>query len=202
MRISRSTSVFVTLLGAFVFPLAAEAQWDPRGVLSLEARGGFASPTEDFGDGDPGLEPEPGLTLGADLMVNLTPQVTAYGGFGWTRFDCEGALCTGDADFTSSGFDAGIKLLLPLGGTVQPWARAGALLHELKFENDEFSATSDRPFGLDSAVGADILLGERAALTPAVRYNRYTAEIDLGPLGSLERTVSFLNLDLGFHFHL
>lgn len=204
MNTRYSTPVFLALLAAFALPASALGQslFGPRGLISVEARGGFTTPTEDFGDGEPGLNPEPGVIVGADLMVNLTRQITAYGGYSWTMFDCDGELCAGDADFRSSGIGGGLKLLLPTEGTVVPWVRAGALLHKLRFESDVFTATSNRPLGLDSGVGADIALGERASLTPAVRYNRYTIDIDLGPLGDTERTISFLTLDLGFHFHL
>jgi hypothetical protein len=195
-------AALLALVFAIAEPAGAQAPFGPRGALSVETRGGLAAPTEDFREGEPGLAPEPGVALGADLMVRLTPQIAAYGGFSWTMFDCDGALCAGNADFTSSGVAGGLKLTLPLEGTITPWLRGGALLHRLRFSNDAFSAESNRPLGLDAAAGVDIALGQRVSLTPALRYNRYTVDIDLGPVGEVERTVSFGNLDLAFHFYL
>lgn len=198
------TSGLLCLFTVMAAPAAAqiETPFGPRGTLSMEVRGGLVAPTERFGEGEPGLTPEPGVAVGADIMFGLTPQVTAYAGYSWMRFDCAGEFCIGDAHFTSSGAAGGLKLTLPLGGTVLPWVRGGAILHKLRFRSDDVSAASGRPFGLDAGAGVDITLGSSVTLTPAVRYNRYTVNIELGPVGEVERTVSYGNLDLAFHFFL
>jgi hypothetical protein len=187
----------LAVLGA---PAAVSAQLEQRGDLSIEARGGFVMPTEDFSDGFPELAPNPGVTTGGSIMLRVTPQISVYGGGSWSRFDCNGELCFGTSHFTTWGPDAGLKLILPTRGTVTPWIRGGALYHRLEIRTAGISVSSDRSIGLDSAIGVDIALGARASLTPALRYGRYGVEVGIGEIGVVEEiTVSWGAIDLAIH---
>lgn len=82
--------------------------------VSFEARGSLQSPTGDFGDRAAG---DVGLT--GDVILNLSPRLSIYGGCGFESFGCDG--CPGDNGFDSEGFEAGAKLLFARESRVLPW---------------------------------------------------------------------------------
>ncbi len=167
-----------TAAAVAIVPSAASAQ------VSLEFRGGLQTPTgdlDDVADGNAGF--------GGDIFFNVSPQLSIYGGYGIENFD---------EDINSSGFEAGAKFILSSTGEgVLPWIRAGAILHELEFEN---GATSDRGLGFQTSAGVDIPLGQVLSFSPAVRYQRVSPEFDT-LIGSFEGTAGFFSLDFGVHIH-
>ncbi len=176
-------------------PGAVEAQ-DVRGI-ALEVRGGFNAPFGNFEDR--GAEAEVGF--GGDVFLNLTPAFSVYGGWGRSQFDCLG--CDNADDLHSSGPELGVKLIAPRRWGVLPWARVGTTYHKLGGTIGAVEFNSDREFGLQASLGADIPLGEVLSLSPAVRVHNWNAPFD-GPIDafSLNQNVRYVSLDLGAHFHL
>jgi hypothetical protein len=156
---------------------AAEAQ---TGRLSLEGRGGVALPTGQLSDGGASS----GFSAAVDLMYNMRPWLTAFGGVSRDEFD---------GGFSSSGMQAGAKLLFPHESSVLPWAAAGFLMQEM----NSGSAESGLEPGFEGGAGADIALTPRFSLTPAVRYRAYDAGILPG-----EIEARYFVVTLGAHLHL
>lgn len=182
------------ILGAAVAALSLAALPADAQRISFEGRGALGFPVGDFGDAADG-----GAGFGADVFVNLNPSVSLYGGFQYEMYDCAG--CDGDG-YTTNGFEAGGKFLFDRESGVLPWAKLGVIFPQLEFEEGTFDADSDRAFGLQAAIGADIPLGETLSFSPALRYQRWTAEFDaLDGVAAVEQDVGTLTLDVGLHVH-
>ena len=170
----------VLLTFSSLAPTAVDAQ---QGRWSFEARLGATLPSGDLSDAP--LEQTAGLVLGGDVMYTLSPNFSIYAGGSHNRFNCDGC----DADVTTSGFDAGGKILFGSDGAAMPWVRGGLLLHQPDVEGAE----GDWEIGLDSGAGIDWRVRDGVWLVPAVRFQTYSTDGDA--------SVTWLTIDLGVHFH-
>lgn len=169
-----------------------------RTQISVEIRGGLALPTGDFAD-----LAETGTALGAELIFNFSEYVGAYAGYGRGDFDCdedaEGSPCDPLEEFESSGFVLGVKGRLPLESPIVPWARVGAIFHDIKRGVGEAEGDA----GFEVGLGVDIPLGDLFVVAPQARYRSYTVTetIDVGT-GPTEVTndVAFFSAELGLQF--
>lgn len=173
----RVRSICALAVAALAVGTGVQAQ---TGRISLEGRGGFAVPTGELKD----IGAETGLSIGADLMYNLTPRFTLYAGASRDAFG---------SGISASGVHGGVKLLARRDGTVLPWLSAGLLGQELETADVE----SGLEFGLEAGVGADLALTDRFSLTPAVRYRRFGADFATVPVDA-----SWFTFALGAHWHL
>lgn len=191
-RMMAATAVLGLALAGASAPASAQ---EVRG-LAVEVRGGFNMPIGDFSDR--GAESEAGYA--ADLIVNLSPAVSVYGGWAKDQFGCD---CPDAVDLWVSGPELGVKLLAMRSNRVLPWARVGVTYHELGGEAGGLDVTSDRGIGIQASLGVDIPLGEVLSVSPALRYQGMTADFN-GPFDvfTAQQQVRFLSLDIGAHFHL
>jgi len=186
-----------TLLALAALTLAGSAAPDALQAqnVSLELRGSLTKALGDFGDvatSDAGL--------GADLIVQTSPNLSIYGGYGRDMFGQEGG---GDDDnYNSQGFEAGAKLMAARESGVLPWVRGGVTLHKLTIEDGGAEFESDRNLGFQLGAGVDIPLGEVLTFSPGVRYQNYSAEFDgFVDAFDTEASVSYLTADFGVHIH-
>lgn len=190
----RCTAILAAVLSVTLLThTEASAQ---AGELSLEFRGGYNFPMGDFDDS--GAESQFGF--GADMIVSLNPALSVYGGWGRDQFDCEN--CGDDDSYHSQGFEAGMKLLAPREEGMLPWIRAGAIFHDLSGEIGGVEFDSDNGFGFQGSVGVDIPLTHSFSVSPALRFQSWTAEFS-GPLNAFqaEQDVRYLSLDVAAHIH-
>jgi hypothetical protein len=181
----------------FAHPSPATAQ-----TVSLEVRGGLDRSVAEFRDAG-GMAARGDAGFGGDILFNVTPIVSLYGGYGWDRFGCAGC---GEGDWiTSRGFEGGAKLLFaasPLSGALSPWIRAGVVANEARVAYNGFETTSERGVGFQVGVGVDLPLGAVLSASPAIRYQRFPADFTVIGEGTLaDETVSYLSFDVGLHFH-
>ena len=186
-----------TLLALAALTLAGSAAPDALQAqdVSLELRGSLTKALGDFGDAatsDAGL--------GADLIVQASPNLSIYGGYGRDMFGQEGG--DDDDNYNSQGFEAGAKLMANREGGILPWVRGGVTLHKLVYEDGGADVESDRNLGFQLGAGVDIPLGEVLTFSPGVRYQNYDAEF-AGPFEVLDDNVgvSYLTADFGVHIH-
>lgn len=193
---SMLTGGFTALCLLLAWPWGIEAQ----ASAAVEIRGSLNYPVGDFANHS-GVNARSEAGFGADFIVPAWPRVSLYVGAGREMFGC--ADCEGDDGFTTTGFEAGAKLLFAREGTVLPWIKAGAIYHEGRIDLGGSKGESDWGFGFQGAAGADIPLGEVLSFSPAIRYQTYTAKFP--PFGldlfRLRQPVSFFSLDLGLHIH-
>lgn len=181
MKTHQALSTALVLALAAGLPSTAEAQ---ASRWSVEGRLGSTLPTGDLTDDV--LHQTAGLAVGADVMYTMATNLSLYGGVGHHRFNCDGC----DTDVTSTGLDAGAKLLFGSDERAQPWVRGGLMLHKPDVEGVE----GDWNAGLDSGVGIDWRATDELVLVPALRYNTYGTEGDA--------SLSYFTIDLGGHLHL
>jgi len=173
----KRTGAFCACAAMLMLAGAVEAQ---TGRLSLEGRGGLTLPTGQLEDGGASS----GFSAALDLMYNMRPWLSAFGGVSRDEFD---------GDFSSTGLQAGAKLIMMESGSVMPWATAGFLMQELEVDGAE----SGLEPGFEGGAGADIALSPRFSLAPAVRYRAYNAGILPG-----EIEARYFVVTLGAHLHL
>lgn len=191
---TRFLTVALATLGLSV-PGMAEAQ-EVRGI-GLEVRGGFNVPTGSFKDS--GAETE--MSFGGDVILNVHPALSLYGGWGRSQFGCDG--CGGTDDIHSSGPELGVKVIGSRYRGVLPWARLGLTYHQLSGTLASAEFESDRRAGVQASLGADIPLGEVLSIAPAVRFQNWTARF-AGPfeMFGVDQNVRYVAFELGAHFHL
>jgi hypothetical protein len=153
--------------------------------ISLEGRIGTAIPVSDLSNSGA----EAGMMVEGELLYTPSLNVSLFAGLGMHSFNCEGNSCD---EVSSRGLHGGVKYLFGQSGTATPWVRGGLMLHEA--ESGE--ADTDFALGFEVGGGIDLALTPRFSLTPALRYHRYEADFEPGPVD-----MSWVSLALGAHFH-
>jgi len=196
MRTLLVTTLFAAATG-LAAPSGATAQ-----ALSLELRGGLNRPVSDFRDRG-GIAARGDAGFGGDVIFSVGPTLSLYGGYAWDRFGC--VDCEDGDWITSRGFEAGAKVLFSTAERAlpgRPWVRLGVVANKAELQLLGFDSTSDTGVGFQGSVGVDLPLGEVLSFSPALRYQRFSAEFTpVGDLTVAKTTVSYLSLDLGLHIH-
>lgn len=182
----RSTFMTLAAVTGLALTLPAAAQ----GQFSAEVRGSLNNPVGDFGD-----VADMGGGVGVDLIYNLTPRFSLYGGWSGAWFQCD--LCEDGEEPRTSGFEGGVKLLFAREEGILPWLRVGVIANQLQQDVGPVEVTSDREVGFQLSGGVDIPLNHMFSLSPAVRYQAFDADFDVGTV-----SVQQVALDVGLHLHL
>ncbi len=200
----RNTTLgLVTMLAIAAAPAALAAQMP--GGFSVDVRGGVGVPTGDLGD-DEEFGAETGFGFGATAQFEVLPAVAIYGGWSRFAFPIESELLPDvDADLVDSGFNGGVKLMLPsfmLGG-LSPWIQGGAVYHNFELDGEsEFGGVDgdgeivENTLGYEVGGGLSFPLGQVISVTPGVRYISYSSDPD--EVG--EVNVSYVAADIGLMF--
>jgi hypothetical protein len=173
------------LLAAGALWLLAPQHTQAQLGIAVEGRGGVTFPIGDLQDAGA----ESGLSLGAELQVNFSPNLTAYVGIHRNSFNCEDDCSLGPSP-RSTGLGAGLKYILHNPGDILVWARGGVVAD--KFETD--NGSGDREIGFELGVGGDMPIGSRLYLVPNIGFTSYGLGDDF--------TASFFTLGIGVHFHI
>jgi hypothetical protein len=200
ISISRLTAALVLGLG-----LAApgHAQVLPRLPLSLEVRGGGGVPTGEFARRQPGVGAELGPRVEGVAVVRLREWLGLFGGVSWAAFSCPACQQGGlSQDLVETGGNAGVQVTpgLRLGG-LAPWIRVGAVFQQLEFTGQTESLITPVGTGFQVGGGVTLPVWGPLAVSPALHFRSYAADLDLG--GRFDRTidVSHLTLDVGVALH-
>lgn len=165
--------LFVMVGLAVAAPVAVQAQTP----FSIEAQAGVMVPTGDFADDFATT----GFGFGVNAAYRIMPMLDIYAGYSWQRFGTDSEFEEVDVDIDDSGFALGGRVMFP-GTGLDPWIRAGVILHELKLSGSEggFSAsiTSDRAVGFEGAAGLAFPVAPRIQLTPGVTFRTYKPEFE------------------------
>ena len=196
----RNAFLVVALSTVLALPAGLVAQEVGHQPFSVEARLGLSFPTGDLSRGQRGIATKVGLTRGVAALLRIHSSLSVYGG--WTRhgFSCDTTSdCAEDADVESSGFDAGLQLVLPHRTRTTPWLRVGATLHRFKYELDGVAAQSETTPGVELGAGVDVDLHRFFVLTPGVRFGYYQTTLNLETFntGAEDFIVSSLTIDIG-----
>ncbi len=191
MRSIRRLVAFSAMAAFIVVPTAASGQVE---ALSFEGRFGTTLPVGELRDAGA----EGGLSVGGDVLYSVRPNLTLYGGYGWEGLSSESGPGN---DVSGSGFDLGLKVLLPRPGTATPWARGGLLMYETRVGDID----SNRTLGFEGAVGIDLELTDQFSLVPSAVFRQYTPEFQVGDieipaLNGMD--MNYFMLGLAAHLHL
>ncbi|MEZ4424650.1 MAG: hypothetical protein R3E98_14670 [Gemmatimonadota bacterium] len=181
-------------------PAAVAAQEGEGQAFSVEARLGVSFPTGELSRGQRGIATNAGISRGVSALLRVRPGLGLYGG--WSR---HGVACSGDSDcapdavVASSGFEAGVRIVLPHQTVTTPWFRGGVTLHRFSYDLDGVVLRSDVTPGVEVGVGADVRVHRFLALAPALRFVYYRTDINLETFntGAEPFQVSALVVDLG-----
>lgn len=189
------TRLVVPLLLLLAAPAAA--QRTPSLALALDA--GPAFPLGEFADDGANL----GLGLGASATLRLTRLLGVFVAVERTAFDIDDdAPSPGDGTWTDVGLSAGARVWVPVrpGARVEPWAQLGLGWHNVDppIAGPEFAdMDTDGIRTLEGGAGVDVaIVRDRLFLRPAVRYRRYTFELDTFE-GTRRSRVASLTVALG-----
>jgi len=103
-----------------------------------------------------------------------------YAGWGWNRFASDGATAAGKLDFEETGYVFGLQFKHPVGASnLSYFLRAGGLYNHIEIENEDGEIIEDSGHGLgwQLAGGVDIPLGKNWSITPGVKFNSLTREM-------------------------
>lgn len=181
--------------------LGGEALAQGPATYAIEARGAFAVPHGEWGEGLGS-----GFGFGANAQANFGV-LGVYAG--WERFVFaldETELGEVEGNASDAGLRAGITVTLPnRSGGISPYLQGGVISNQTTFTFGDGEAAaefeSDRSIGLELAGGLNIPLGPTLSFTPAVRYRSHSAEFDaFAELGDEEMVVQYFVVDLGLRF--
>jgi len=180
----------IPAVGLLAFAGAATAQ----SPFSAELRLGAGIP-QDFGE----LALSPGFGFEGTIRYDLPLCLQLYTGWDWYRFtDDQDA----DLDLEDTGYALGLRWTpMRLEQFLGPWLRGGIVYDHLEIEDADGELVSDSDHTLGFEVGGGVTIGRgRVALTPGVRYRRFSPEMQVGNVTSDAEDFSYLAVELGVVF--
>ena len=161
----------------------------------------MAFPSGGLSTGQRDLAADLGLSVGAAIFLRMGPELSLYAGVTRDGFACAPNFdCDVEGGFTSQGYELGAEYVLPHETVFEPWIRAGATFHRFRYyTGGGFETQTDPAAGFELGGGVSIPFRERLMLTPALRFARYVAHLNLNTYaaGGEPFTVTKILLDVG-----
>lgn len=191
----------VALLNVLAVTAASLCAGEASAQLPLEAwvRPLVALPVGAFAGRDEGIEA--GVSLGFDAGVSIeVGALTLYGDYQEIGFHC-GECEEAEVDETALDRGWGAGVIVPHPSTVaglRPWARAGIIVHHLRFRFGNELAHSDPALGWSLGVGAEARPLRWLRLEPSLLFSRYNAEYGFAiDVPDRSTSISYITLGLG-----
>lgn len=188
--------VIPAVLIALATPTAAAGQ---EGAFAFRIRGGWSLPLGDFRGGGDAWQGESGQgpNFGMGFTLPAPGPLGAYLGFGQRYFECDPNVCPEGKDWTSTGFDVALRMVLGDRG-FRGWVQGGLHTHRLEGRILDQTGrgvriTSDGGAGVEVGAGILISVGDRTSLSPGVHYG--WAEVPFPDRARMD--LRYLVLDLG-----
>ena len=166
--------------------------------FSVEARGAWSIPLGDFGDASAGK-----FGFGGTVYVPFTETFSAFGGYNFMSYDCDGNPCAEGDEVNSKGFEVGVRANFPLEGSfVIPWFQGGAIFNELDSADPLISTgeslDGDLQLGWGFGFGADFGLNEYLYVSPGIRWVSFSPEFPPEQtFNNDDRSVGYVTFDVG-----
>ena len=173
----------------------AQAQLPTITPFAFEARAGVALPTGDLKE-----DTNPGVALSGSVTYHAIPLIGIYAGGSYARFSAD-LEDDAEGNATDMGFDVGARLGIPTPLIpIDPWIKAGLVVHRLKLSDDTDELDSDWGTGYEVGAGLGFGFGP-VSITPGVSFVSYKS--DFGDLGEdAEFTVSYIRADIGVRIRI
>lgn len=124
----------------------------------------------------------PGFGFEGILQYDFLQHLGVYGGWGWNHFASEGSSTEDGPDYEETGYVLGLQFRYPFGSSpVSFFVRGGALYNHIEVENSDGDIILDtgHGFGWQATGGVDIPLGSNWSLTPGIKFNSLSREVDV-----------------------
>ena len=183
--------------------LDADGALGQEGPFAFQVRGGLTQPVLAFGDDETGWEEESGVgtTLGMGFTFPLYRLIGGFLGFSQHRFSCDQDVCPEGKMWTSTGFDAALRVVLGR-NRVRPWIQGGFHTHRvegrIRSQAGPEKVTSLGGGGYEVGGGVLVQVGERMSLSPGVRYGLGNVPFENRATMGLRFLVVDLGLVVGF----
>jgi opacity protein-like surface antigen len=111
------------------------------------------------------------------------PHLGVYGGWGWNKLAANYSFAGSDVCFEETGYVFGLQFKHPIGSLpLSYYLRAGGLYNHIEVENADGDIIGDtgHGFGFQLAAGVDYSLGKNWSLTPGVKFNSLSRDLEMG----------------------
>lgn len=114
------------------------------------------------------------------VSYNFFNNASVIAGWGWNGFSADESFAGAEMDFEETGYILGLEYSYPV-SKVSVFARGAALYNHIEVENDNGDIIHDtgHGFGWQAAAGVHIPLGKNWILSPGVKFNSLSRELDL-----------------------
>lgn len=129
-----------------------------------------------------GTELNTGFGFEASFHYNFLPHTAIYAGWGWNHFGADNSFAGEDVGFEETGYIYGLQFKHPaFNNSMAIWLRAGGLYNHIEIENADGDIIEDtgHGFGFQAAAGVDINLGSNWSLTPGIKFNTLTRDVEI-----------------------
>lgn len=170
------TKVFFTLIVLSIFAQTISAQENEK-RFGFEVSTGASVSTKKLG----GSTLNPGVGFEGIFHYRFMPHTGVYGGWGWNKFGADESFAGYDVCFEETGYVFGLQFKHPIGERATSYYfRAGGLYNHIEIENEDGDVTHDSGHGLgwQLAGGIDLKLGNNWSLTPGVKFNSLSRDVD------------------------
>jgi hypothetical protein len=170
------TKVFIALAFFAVITTSGNAQEKAKN-FSFELNGGPAFQTKEFVEGI-----RMGFGFEGTFQYRFLPSTSVYAGWGWNWLSTELTVSENNMDYEETGYVLGLDFSQPIGSTnMSYYVRAGALYNHIESENSDGDILDDSGHGLGFQLAGGIYfdLGSGWSLTPGLKFNSLSREIDL-----------------------
>ena len=146
--------------------------------FGIELNGGPSFATKKLGDADL----KTGMGFEGIFHYRFMPHLGIYTGWGWNGFSSKKSFAGTNTDFDETGYVLGLQFCHPIEkSSISYYLRMGALYNHIELENEEGDNLGDtgHGFGLQLAGGIDLPLGSNWSLTPGVKFNYLSGDIEI-----------------------
>ena len=146
--------------------------------FGFELSGGASFATRELG----GADLKFGFGGEGIFHYRILPHAGVYAGWGYNTFSAENSFAGNEIDFEETGYVFGLQFKHPIGiSPVSYYVRAGALYNHIELENTDGDIIGDtgHGFGWQAAGGVDIPLGRNWSLTPGVKFNSLSGDVNM-----------------------
>ena len=170
------TKVFFSLILLFIIvqPLLAQ---EKEKRFGFELSSGASLATKDLSD----AELKTGLGFEGIFHYRFMQHTGVYAGWGWNKFGSDKSFMGNNMDFEETGYVFGLQFKHPISNTqLSYYVRGGALYNHIEIENEDGDILKDsgHELGWQAAAGIDIPLGKNWRLTPGVKFNSLSCDVD------------------------
>jgi opacity protein-like surface antigen len=147
--------------------------------FGFELSGGASMATSKPGD----TKLNPGFGIEGIFHYRFMPHLGVYGGWGWNKLAANYSFAGSDVCFEETGYVFGLQFKHPIGSLpLSYYLRAGGLYNHIEVENADGDIIGDtgHGFGFQLAAGVDYSLGKNWSLTPGVKFNSLSRDLEMG----------------------